>query len=628
MLKSPDKPLLSQPHALESFDAFPHYRSSRFQESVNKLLRRGFSKDGCVLSDLRASVPWDEFPRPFRFRLHAWEPIGDLLTAHSRLGDIRALEVAETYAFNWLNTFQWQILNSPPSDVISAQSSTVEEFAWYDMVVGLRIFRLAYLAETIIRNQSRSPEERCLILRAVHFHHEVLANPAIFRPHTNHGLYQALGQLSACRRLRGLMSTESFERIAQQRLAECCSKHFFVAEGVHREHSPGYHSMVLGSLLGAKEANLLGSEHDAFLLRAQEALMWMIRPDGSLAPIGDTDVRPLPNDIEIARSRSYLPLQSLLTKGAIGDSPPSGVKAYLESGYAFARIYDSGKGEPPESASYLAQLSAYHSRVHKHADHFTFVWSEGPLNILTDPGHFGYLGRTIRGDGLYEQGFWYSDPRRIYIESTRAHNCVEIDGRSYPRIGSHVFGSALKQGDRQGRLVVFDSSVTLRPSLLHRRTLILLPREFLLVVDWLYDRTGKRHDFRQWFQLAPSWSLVGEDNHYLGRKDDLQLHIVDVLASASQSEIYLGQQQPLQGWTSSGSNTLSAAASFNFSIRNTNRASFATLLSLRGLPIPSSRTRANASLSRAVLAWQFADKSVQIDLQRTRDELTVSMTED
>lgn len=594
---------------------------------MDKLLRSGFSKDGCVLADLRGSIPWDDFPRPFRFRLHAWEPIGDLLSAHSRLGDVRALEVAESYAFNWLETFQWPILASPPSDVVPHQPSTVEEFAWYDMVVGLRIYRLAYLAEAIIGNQGRSPREESLLLKAVSFHHEVLANPAIFRPHTNHGLYQALGQLAACRRLRGLVPSENFERIAQQRLAACCSEHFFANEGVHREHSPGYHSMVLGSLLGAKEANLLGPEHDAFFLRAQEALMWMIRPDASLSPIGDTDVRPLPNDIEMARCRDYSPLQSLLTRGAIGASPPSGVKAYLESGYAFARIYDRNKGETPESASYLAQLSAYHSRVHKHADHLTFVWSEGLQNILTDPGHFGYLGRTIRGDGLYEQGFWYSDPRRIYVESTRAHNCVEVDGRSYPRIGRHVFGSALRQAGRQGRLVVFDSSFTLRPSLLHRRTLILLPREFLLVVDWLYDRTGKTHDFRQWYQLAPSWSLMWQDNCFLGRKDDVQLHIIDVFASSSPSKIYLGQEEPLQGWTSLGSDNLVASPSFNFSIGSTNRASFSTLFSLRGRPVPSPLTRTNASLSRAVIAWQFPDKSVQIDLQRTRDELTVSLTE-
>lgn len=622
------KPQLSQPYALESFDAFPHFRSSRFKESVNKLLRSGYSKDGCVLADLRSSVPWGEFPRPFRFRLHAWEPIGDLLAAHSRFGDIQALEVAETYAFNWLRAFQWPVLNIAPSDFVTAQSSAVDEFAWYDMSIGLRIFKLAYLAETIIENHGRSSEERDLLLKAIRFHHEVLAHPTIFRAHTNHGLYQALGQLAASRRLRELVPSEHFDRLARQRLAACCSAHFFVEEGVHREHSPGYHCMVLGSLLGAKEANLLGSEHDALLLRGQESLMWMMRPDASLAPIGDTDVRPLPHDVEIARSREYLPLQSLLARGAIGVPPPCGVKAYLQSGYAFARVYDSNKGEVPESASYLAQLSAYHSRVHKHADHLTFVWSEGLLNILTDPGHFGYLGRTVRGDGLYEQGFWYSDPRRIYVESTRAHNCVEIDGRSYPRLGTHVFGSALKQADRQGRLVVFDSSLTHRPSLLHRRTLILLPREFLLVVDWLYDRSGKPHDFRQWFQFAPSWSLMGKDNYYLGRSGDVEMHIVDLLASSSPSEIYLGQQHPLQGWTSSGSNTLVASPSFNFSIEGTNRASFATLFSLRGRPIASPRTRTNASLSRASLAWKFSDKSIQINLVRTQDELAVFMTED
>ena len=224
-----------------------------------------------------------------------------------------------------------------------------------------------------------------MLLQALQFHHEVLADPAIFRGHNNHGLYQALGQLAACRRLQDLLPSNYFERIARERLLKCFSNQFFVEEEIHREHSPGYHHMVLGCLLGAKRSNLLGMDQEAFLLLAEEALMWMIRPDASLAPIGDTDSRPLPNDAEVARQRRYPPLRSLLTRGEIGKPPPSGVKAYPAAGYAFARIYDPERGESAESASYLAQLSAYHSRVHKHADHLSFVWSEGLTKHLQTP---------------------------------------------------------------------------------------------------------------------------------------------------------------------------------------------------------------------------------------------------
>jgi len=615
---------LNEVHALESFEAFPPYRSPRFKVGVDRLLQDGYSKDGFTLPDLRASVPWGEYSRPFRFRLHSWEPIGDLLMSHSRLGDTRALDVAEFYAFDWLRTFQQPVLACAPSDFVAAQASQPEHFAWYDMAVGLRIYRLAYLAETIIRQNRRSVEDRHLLLRSLRFHHEVLVDPLIFRAHTNHGLYQALGQLAASRRLQDLLPSKDFASVARLRLQKCFSSQFFVDEGVHREHSPSYHHMVLGCILGAQEANLLDTDQDAFLSRAEEALMWMMRPDASLAPIGDTDSRPLPSDLEFAKQRRYPPLQNLLSRGVLGAPAPSGVRVYLSAGYAFARIYKPWRGERADSASYLAQLSGYHSRTHKHADHLSFVWSEGLLNILSDPGHFGYLGRTRPGDGLYEQGFWYSDPRRIYVESTRAHNCVEIDGCSYRRLNGNAFGSGLKGASQQGSLVIFDSSLTIQPSLLHRRILILAPREFLLVVDWLADRSTTRHDFRQWFQMAPSWSVCREGNGYVSHSGDAELHVLDLLASSSPSDVYFGQEEPLQGWTSLASGSLVPSASFNFGVEQTDRACFATLLSLCGRPTRSSATRINSSLSRAILAWRISDRSIRINLERG-SELKVSL---
>ena len=35
-------------------------------------------------------------------------------------------------------------------------------------------------------------------------------------------------------------------------------------------------------------------------------------------------------------------------------------------------------------------------------------------------------------------------PERMFCESTRAHNCVEIDGLNYSRFRKHAFGSALE----------------------------------------------------------------------------------------------------------------------------------------------------------------------------------------
>ena len=67
----------------------------------------------------------------------------------------------------------------------------------------------------------------------------------------------------------------------------------FFSSGPHMEHSPAYHSMVLGSALGAREAGLVRDASVLALLhKAEEALSWMIQPDNSLVPFGDTIPKP------------------------------------------------------------------------------------------------------------------------------------------------------------------------------------------------------------------------------------------------------------------------------------------------------------------------------------------------
>jgi hypothetical protein len=599
----------------ENFEAFRSYLAPQFKASLEVLLEFGFRAEGFALN-LKKPIPWGGFPRTFRFRMHAWDPISDLLAAHSHLGDCASFEVAQGFAFDWLRKFQQPLLGRNPADVVHAFDENAEEsFTWYDMAIGTRIYRLAYIAEVIIRSNARSSEDRVLLLEALRFHHQALANPVIFRKHTNHGLYQALGQLAACRRLLDVLPSQDFEAVAKNRLDICLSEHFFTEEGIHKEHSPGYHKMVLGTLIGAREAGLLGTDHDPFLLRAEEALMWMAMPNSSLAPIGDTDRAALKGNLFLASRCQNEGLRHVASGGESGERPPSGVQSYRTAGYAFARIYDRDGGTSPTSASYLAQLAAFHSRVHKHADHLTFVWCEGPLEILTDPGAFGYRGRTVPGDGLHEQGFWYSDPARVYVESTRAHNCVEVDRRSFPR-KSRAFGSGLKQADFQDGLVVFDSSMVLRPSLVCRRTLILAPGEFLLVIDWLADRGGTVHDFDQWFQMPVGWSVEQAGRGYLATREQTSLHILDLLDGSATGTVCVGQDEPMQGWISPRAGSLVPSPSFRFSIEGRPRASFATLFSLGGAPVRESTVRTNSSISRAILAWRLPDRRIRLDVER------------
>lgn len=597
----------------------PDYRSF-----IEARLAEGYVHEGILLTDLKPPIDWNgsRFSRSHRARLHAWEPIGLVLAAHSQLGDDKYLEIAAEFAFDWLHRFQAPALSQPLADVLAVASSGEEDFVWYDVCVSNRAYRLAYIAEAIVRRGGWTEEDTRLLIDALHFHQRILAQDTIFRAHTNHGLYQALGQLAASRRLTDLIPSEGFTALARGRLETVLAQHFVTEEGVHKEHSPFYQYMLLGTLIGAQEAGLLDLRESGLLDRVSASLSWMIMPDASIVTFGDSD--PVRVTEEAPGEQFSDPwLRHQFSSGRIGEPPPSGVKGFPKGGYAFARIYDREAGESPASATYLAQLAAFHSRVHKHADHLTFVWSEGQRQILTDPGRYGYVGRTKRGDGLFEQGFWYADPKRIYVESTRAHNCVEIDGLSYVRRKNRAFGSALKQADFQDGCVVFDSAVTHRPSLVHRRTLILAPREFLVVVDWLFDRSGEAHDFRQWFQLAPVWEAERWAGGFSARCGEARLWAIELLGGADPSILHTGSKEPFQGWTSDAPGSLTPSPSFNFRRSGASTAAFATLFSLTGEPATHALTRVNTSLSRARLVWTSEGRTVQLTLER-RDRISVS----
>ena len=595
----------------ESLETSPLDRRPKLIEALEIVLNDHLGGSKSIIP-----THWEGKDRNATFLLHAWDPVSQLLTGYSLHNDGRYLALSAEYAEAWLQTFQIPAFQSGHDALVVADPSN-ENFAWYDMAVGQRIYRLAYILDIVARRTPIDTDFVDLLVRAIIFHQELLCEQKFFRAHSNHGLFQALGQLAAARRFPFFEGSNEYARLADERLALSIESQFDSA-GVHREHSPRYQFNLIGSLIGARDSGLLEQARvRERLLLAECSLMWMVTPRGGLAAFGDSEHRRQGQSKTIGGRYQAPALQWLLSGGQVGTPPPSEVQAYTDAGYAFARIYSEDSA--PTEASYLAQLAAFHSRVHKHADHLTFIWEEGLLQILTDPGQYGYAGRTKPGSDLFKEGFWYSDPRRIYIESTRAHNCVEIDHKSYPRLGVKPFGSALKQADRQGELVVFHSEVVHQGHIRQRRTLVWGPGHFLLALDWLHDRAGIGHEFRQWFQFAPNWSMERRERGYRGNAGDNRLDVIDLLGNSTPSEVFRGQEAPeLQGWVSERPMELTPAPSVHFA-QNGSGASFATLFVLDADMVRPSASRVNASLSRAMVSWNEGEADVRILIERGQD---------
>jgi len=245
---------------------------------------------------------------------------------------------------------------------------------------------------------------------------------------------------------------------------------------------------------------------------------------------------------------------------------------------AMHRSYQNGKLH-----SYLAMQAAFHSRVHKHADDLAIVWYDRNGLIITDAGKYGYFNKGPLSAEQKKLGFWYSDPKRVYVESTRAHSTVEINGADQDRVNRKPYGSGLLAWGQTENcdLMYASAKVAQSGDFEHTRFLVLSPAKWLLVIDNIETQTSN-NNYRQWFQLAPELTVQPSPTGYFVTGGTLNegLYVRTLTAEARPREPVRGQTAPLQGWWSSKLGVFEPITSICFEINNAGRGLFTTLFDL------------------------------------------------
>lgn len=584
---------------------------------VDYILANGWKRNECypILRLGVDQIPWkleDNTLRSWNFHLHSWDMLNLFLHSHSMTGKARYLEIPIAIIDDWL-------------DHNSDLANPVSPMAWYDMAVGVRAYRLAYTLEAAEDLLSAEQKEKYWL--SLLQHAEWLADDANIAFHTNHGFYQAAGQLAMARRFidRHPAMVEAWYQ-AKRRIIEMMQRQFNV-EGVHREHSPFYHYMVLTTLKGILESGLVDEpEIWEAALKIETNLSWLVMPNFHLLTFGDSDDKDMTCEPTTAKSKFFTPeLHFLASNGAIGAAPPSGTMAFPEAGYWISRHTEPGAQF--REGSYLALNAAFHSRVHKHADHLSICWYDHGEPILIDAGRYGYHGRTKPGSELFKNGFWYADPRRIYCESTRAHNTLEFDGKDFPRTGIEPFGSALVEAGTSEGIDFAVASCEPMPDISFTRTLFFSPGKWLLVMDNFNDRKKLPHGARQWFHL-------GGDIQTRPLGDQLELHLaggsklicVPLLAGAALQPVQCGVEQPqMQGWWSPNEGVLVPAPAFNFRVPQAPGATIATLFCFGDeASADIGWNRVNATARKGRFKWTVNNLEYTLEFDRMAGQTEIS----
>src|SRR5690606_35724277 len=179
------------------------------------------------------------------------------------------------------------------------------------------------------------------------------------------GFFVATAQLSMATRLSTLLQSLTHLELGRNRIATMLESQF-TSDGVHLEHSPDYHQMMLGTLAELLEIDAPStSQFKDFLSKSHSVLAWFITPGGNIAMLGDSPRRSL-----LGRSPDSIHSPHLLlmtSDGSQGFAPQGNFRAFLDAGYFVVKHGWPGDADSTQM-SQLIQTAGFHSRSHKQAD--------------------------------------------------------------------------------------------------------------------------------------------------------------------------------------------------------------------------------------------------------------------
>mgnify|MGYP002543788920 CR=1 FL=1 len=467
-----------------------------------------------TLETLDFNTRFSRVPNSFQLYLQGLNPIQILTAAYQASGERAFL----TYAGRFLEA--WRQYAAGPD---AARNHFVFQNAH---AVSLRVENLMYFGQSCAQAGISVPGLYGLLLK----HGAWLRDGGNYNGRHNYGIMQSLALL----RLGYVLRRPEWVTRAKKRLF-AQKKSSFDREYVHRENSPAYSDMVID--LFQRAGRCLDAHQDPAgqvlldeMRRAYEFMRWAVKPDGTMAQIGDTPTAP-----PRASMDSALP-------------PPEGRRLFLQSGYCFWR---SAGGQSQDTWKMLK--AGFDNKTHKHADDLSFMLYARGQDVFVDCGMYGYTN-----DGF-----------RTYLCSANAHNTVVVDGGSYPLTPA----SMALVGVEQHRFLpacdwvtVFNRAYT--GVCIRRR--FLSSQDVTILIDWAESRA--EHTYSQLFHLGELVEMVyASDNEVILRLEQSGCRVrLRQLGPPSQLSLIQGTtDRPGYGLLSRGENHLEACRSLKFDLTGT-----------------------------------------------------------
>jgi hypothetical protein len=361
-----------------------------------------------------------------------------------------------------------------------------------------------------------------------------LERPENFEGHYNHGYTQAAALLLISANLPDLDRSRAWGVLARTRLTGLLDRIVDV-DGVENEKSPFYHFYVLDFMLETQrwaDANRVPLP-PRFRQRIDDMAGYaatIIWPDGHVPMLGSSVQLRADRSAALYRDlmRRFPEFAYAVTAGRSGTAPRRRAVLFRNSGQAVLRSPVDPAADPRDNTQILMDVGPMIS-AHSHEEALAIILYSAGRELLPESGLYTYS----------------EQPARDYFFGTSAHNTITVDGRDQDggpiRAGRTMTGPGWAY--QSGAAAVYRG-------VLHRRSVLLLDRDLVLVTDELTSR--RPHTYRQLWHLFPGARPVirGTRTDVLDEYDNPALAIAQAVGHRPGIERYYGERKPMQGWYS------------------------------------------------------------------------------
>ncbi|MGG0510573.1 heparinase II/III family protein [Priestia megaterium] len=466
-------------------------------------------------------LTWKENPYKddtWSFYFQSLDMVGYLTTAYEQTHSQKYLEKAQWYIESWMNA------NPSPQKQAS-------RFAWRDHSTANRVVNMVQFLDQYKGSSIYNKSFENKVLKMLEKHGDFLMDDKNYSFGSNHGIFQDRSLIELALLFPNMSHSQQWYKKGMDRLLVHVEEDV-TKSGVHKEHSPAYHLLVLNLFKNIngfiKQFNVKEPRLTSGISKMEDYLAYLGDPSGQLPNLGDSE----PYDLYSLSPKALTSdkLLYVVTKGKQGKKPDKDI-VYTDGGTAVFKN-DWSK----ETPLYLLFTSAFHSTTHKHADDLSFLLSYGKTNFFVDSGKYNYS---------------YTDPYREYVKSSLAHNTVTVDKKSFPITKDQVNKSKINTSEISKAYSYVTGSHELYKGVKVKRTLIYLKSTNSIIVRDVME-SNRNHTYTDTFNIGKDVDVKKSAARVFTLTSKLDKKQIELIQLTKMSTIknYKGSSSPIAGWQS------------------------------------------------------------------------------